>query len=203
MKHVSSSRLQGMGHWIQRAVLCLWAVLGAGLSQEVVGSAIPVLAFSIRPLCPDSLQTPESMKMYLQQAARVIEVTPDSLPLRLADLQRRAVTETDTLRRALWQHWAGHYLLDTFQGRSMETVEQTIGWYRKALQPVERLGREPLTPYASWMYPKKVPTRYGMDNLYQWLTEQSIHSLLSVSVWHPSVAEAAQAAAARTGVRLG
>lgn len=33
---------------------------------------------------------PESMKTYLQQAARVIEVTPDSLPLRLADLQHRA-----------------------------------------------------------------------------------------------------------------
>ena len=195
MKHVFSSRFQGVGRWIQRAVLCLWLVLGAGLPQEVVGSAVPVSAFSIRPLCPDSLQTPESMKTYLQQAARVIEVTPDSLPLRLADLQRRAATETDTLRRALWQHWSGYYLLDTSQGRSMETVEQTIDWYRKALQPVERLGREPLLSYASWMYPKKVPTRYGMDNLYQWLTEQSIHSLLSVSVWHPSVAEAAQAAA--------
>ena len=117
MKHVFSSRFQGVGRWIKRAVLCLWLVLGAGLPQEVVGSAVPVSAFSIRPLCPDSLQT------------------------------------------------------------------------------VERLGREPLLSYASWMYPKKVPTRYGIDNLYQWLTEQSIHSLLSVSVWHPSVAEAAQAAA--------
>lgn len=90
MKHASSSRFQGVGRWIQRALLCLWLVLGAGLPQEVVGSTVPVPAFSIRPLCPDSLQTPESMKTYLQQAAQVIEVTPDSLPLRLADLQHRA-----------------------------------------------------------------------------------------------------------------